>query len=113
MTQKNYFEGSYIGCDTSSGLGFPDWSLLSRAFNIPSLELSSNWHADPAFLQLWNTNGPAIFLVPIDPEQTYFPKITSKVNASGGMESNPLHLMSPDLPQDISEFALKYMTITF
>ena len=25
MTQKNYFGGRYIGCDTSTGLGIPKW----------------------------------------------------------------------------------------
>ncbi|MGA0078988.1 MAG: thiamine pyrophosphate-binding protein, partial [Candidatus Nanopelagicales bacterium] len=28
MTQKNYFEGAYLGCDTESGLGVPDWEIL-------------------------------------------------------------------------------------
>jgi acetolactate synthase-1/2/3 large subunit len=27
MTQKNYFNGAYLGCDIESGLGFPDWPV--------------------------------------------------------------------------------------
>jgi acetolactate synthase-1/2/3 large subunit len=50
-----------------------------------------------------------MFLVPLYPEQSYFPKISSRISANGGMESNPLHLMSPELPPDTSAFALKYM----
>jgi acetolactate synthase-1/2/3 large subunit len=44
--------------------------------------------------------GTEIFLVKIHPEQTFFPKITSRVLPDGGMESNPLHLMSPALDED-------------
>jgi len=47
--------------------------------------------------------------VPIDPEQTYFPKISSRVAEGGGMESNPLHLMSPDLPTAVAERVLPYL----
>lgn len=108
MTQKNYFDGAYLGCDVNSGLGFPDWAMLAAAYCIPSLELAENWASDPAFLNLWQSQGPAVFLVPLHPEQTYFPKITSRISASGCMESNPLHLMTPDLPDDIKAVALRY-----
>jgi acetolactate synthase-1/2/3 large subunit len=109
MTQKNYFDGAYLGCDVNSGLGFPDWATLAAAYRIPSLELAENWTEDPAFLNLWQGQGPAVFLVPLHPEQTYFPKITSRISASGGMESNPLHLMTPELPDDIKAVAMRYL----
>ena len=108
MTQKNYFDGAYLGCDVNSGLGFPDWEMLAAAYCIPSMELAENWASDFAFLNLWESQGPAIFLVPLHPEQTYFPKITSRISASGGMESNPLHLMTPDLPDNIKAVATRY-----
>lgn len=109
MTQKNYFDGAYVGCDVTSGLGFPDWHLLCQAYSIPSLQLGQNWSSDKSFIELWNQTGPAMFLVPLHPEQSYLPKISSRVNANGGMESNPLHLMTPELPTEISAFALRYI----
>jgi len=109
MTQKNYFGGSYIGCDVSSGLGFPDWRLLCDAYGILSMSLAQGWSHDQEFLQLWHSKTPAVFLVPIHPEQTYFPKISSRISANGGMESNPLHLMTPDLPPDLGQDLLRYL----
>jgi acetolactate synthase-1/2/3 large subunit len=108
MTQKNYFQGAYLGCDVNSGLGFPDWSMLAAAYGIPCQQLAAQWPLDPAFLKLWHSQQPAIFLVPLHPEQTYFPKITSRISETGGMESNPLHLMSPDLPRDTADFVMRY-----
>jgi acetolactate synthase-1/2/3 large subunit len=108
MTQKNYFDGAYLGCDVSSGLGFPDWSALAAAYRIPALTLADRWVTDSAFLSLWHSDGPAVFLVPLHPEQTYFPKISSRISSTGGMESNPLHLMSPNLPPETADFVLRY-----
>jgi acetolactate synthase-1/2/3 large subunit len=110
MTQRNYFGGEYLGCDTQTGLGFPDWSALFSAFGIPVHDVAASWSADDSrFAELFDAPGPAGFIVPIDPEQTYFPKISSRVAEGGGMESNPLHLMSPDLPADVAERVLPYL----
>jgi acetolactate synthase-1/2/3 large subunit len=109
MTQLNYFGGEYLGCDTRTGLGFPDWPALFAAFGIPVTELDAGWRDDPEFARLWDSDGPAGFIVPVDPEQTYFPKIASRVSASGGMESNPLHLMSPDLRNELADEVFRYL----
>jgi acetolactate synthase-1/2/3 large subunit len=53
-------------------------------------------------LELFAASGPAVFIVPIDPEQSYFPKISSRVTESGSMESNPLHLMTPELSDEVA-----------
>ena len=108
MTQKNYFDGSYVGCDVSSGLGFPDWPKLAEAYRISSYRLNEGWDLDPEFLKLWNDTSPTLFLVPLHPEQTYFPKITSRISASGGMESNPLHSMTPDLADETKHLVMRY-----
>lgn len=111
MTQKGYFAGAYLGCDTSSGLGFPDWGLLFRSYGIPLLELDASGVDTPGFGELFAADGPAAFVVPVDPDQTYFPKITSRVTASGSMESNPLHLMSPALPDDVAGQVFRHLSI--
>ena len=111
MTQENYFGGSYLGCDVESGLGFPDWSLLFAAYGIPYQRLSANWSSDPSFLDHWNSNLPSAFEVPLDPEQSFFPKISSRVRLDGGMESNPLHLMSPELDSELEEELMPYFSI--
>ena len=111
MTQRGYFDGAYLGCDTSTGLGFPDWGLLFRAYGIPCLQLGTEGLATDGFAELFEAPGPACFVVPIDPEQTYFPKITSRVTADGGMQSNPLHRMTPDLPGDLVRRVLQYLPL--
>ena len=97
MTQRNYFDGAYLGCDTNTGLGFPDWSLLATAFGLKSIVLTSGDLNTPTFIEAWASPEPCLFVVPVHPEQTYFPKITSQVTEFGGMVSAPLHRMTPAL----------------
>jgi acetolactate synthase-1/2/3 large subunit len=107
MTQKNYFEGAYLGCDTESGLGFPDWEILAKAFGISAMTLDEFFYDDRKFLDSWNDPAPYLYIVPIHTEQTYYPKISSQVTATGSMESAPLHKMSPPLSDEtISKLGL-------
>jgi acetolactate synthase-1/2/3 large subunit len=112
MTQRNYFGGAYLGCDSSTGLGHPEWEALFRAFGIPVLSIGEGWQEHAEFVELWNSASSAAFIVPVDPEQTYFPKISSRVRADGGMESNPLHLMSPDVRDDVAAHVFTYLRET-
>ncbi len=109
MTQKNYFGGKYIGCDGATGLGLPDWHKLFDAYTIPVMKLHPDFEAHPSFIESFASDGPAAFLVPIDPEQTYFPKISSFITESGSMESNPLHLMSPELEEEVANKVFRYL----
>lgn len=107
-TQKNYFGGEYLGCDSSTGLGFPNWLRLAEAFGIPAMELTSSLLTSRGALELMESQGPSIFVVKVDPEQTYYPKVTSAISPSGSMVSNPTYLMTPELHTDLSRDVLKY-----
>lgn len=110
MTQKNYFDGAYVGCDEETGVGFPDWQILAEAFGVPVLRLDAEVGLQhPDVVALMSTNGPALFVVPVDPEQTYFPKISSRITPSGDMESSPLHLMSPPLAPGTARVVMPYL----
>jgi len=109
MTQRSYFGGRYVGCDIETGLGIPNWEPLFAAYDIPVMRIGPGFESDPEFLQRFNAVGARAFIVRIDPEQTYFPKITSRVTASGGMESNPLHRMTPDLDEATAAKVFRYL----
>jgi acetolactate synthase-1/2/3 large subunit len=113
MTQRNYFGGAWVGCDAQTGLGLPSWEDLARAYRIPFARLDADAGLDdPAIRTLLEGDGPVFIEVPIDPEQTYYPKISSAVQADGSMKSNPLHRMSPDLPADVEERVSVYLGAT-
>lgn len=110
MTQRNYFGGNYVGCDLQTGLGLPNWTKLFDAYGIPTMHLGPGLERDEKFIELFNRPGPAGFIVGIDPEQAYFPKIASRMTTDGSMESNPLHQMSPTLSNELYSRVAKYIT---
>lgn len=97
MTQINYFGGKYLGCDKRSGLGLPNWDKLFEAWNTPLVHINNGFENDNFFLKHFNEPGLCVFLVHIDPEQTYFPKISSKITSTGTMVSNPIDKMTPEI----------------
>jgi acetolactate synthase-1/2/3 large subunit len=94
-SQKNYFGGHYLGCDNKTGLHLPDWEHIGKAFGVETLMLSSSNFRSERFLTSFASSKPTIYIVVADPEQTYMPKIFSKVDSNGQMESTPLHDMYP------------------
>lgn len=108
-TQRNYFGGSYVGCDRSTGLGLPNWEKLFAAWDVPVIRLDKDFTEDVKFRTMFESDGLAAFIVPVDPEQTYFPKITSRITENGSMESNPLHKMTPDLSEEQYLKVSKYL----
>jgi acetolactate synthase-1/2/3 large subunit len=109
MTQKNYFGGEWVGCDTATQVGMPDWQRLSKAFEIPYVEMSGQDLFSAEVLEKIRMAGPVFIRVICDPTQTYFPKIASRVTPSGTMASNPLHLMDPPLTGDVEQIVMKYL----
>lgn len=110
MTQKNYFNGAYLGCDINTGLGLPDLRLIARAYKLPYTLIMNSSDLDKELDEICKRTGPELIEVRIDPDQTYYPKITSRILPSGAMESNPLHLMTPELsPEEVSQF-LPYLS---
>ncbi|MCC6441351.1 MAG: thiamine pyrophosphate-binding protein [Rhodanobacteraceae bacterium] len=109
-TQRSYFKGRYVGCDRSTGLGLPDWEKLFAAWSVPVMTLDAGNMTDAELATRLDQPGMDAFVVKIDQEQTYFPKITSRITPSGAMESNPLHLMTPDLDADTFGSVARYLS---
>ena len=110
MTQRNYFNGNYLGCDVHTGLGMPNWRSIADAYNISHHELNVHEsHFRDELRRIANVGGPMLVVVRLDPEQTYFPKISSKVGEEGQMISAPLHSMSPDLSPELYERVSQYL----
>ena len=108
-TQKAYFNNNYVGCDEETGLGLPDWQKIFDAYGIKTMQVNSSNQFSSEFQEALTADGPFAFIIELDPDQLYFPKLTSRVMPDGRMESNPLHLMTPPLAADISAKILKWL----
>jgi acetolactate synthase-1/2/3 large subunit len=108
-TQRKFFGGASVGCDEATGLGFPDWEALFAAYRIPAARLPPGERSRDRLAALLERTGPAAWIVDVDPEQPNFPAVTSRINADGSMESNPLWLQEPPLPPAIAAEVGRYL----
>ena len=108
-TQRNYFSGNYIGCDDSTGLHMPKLNKIAGAYGIRFLRVKVGDQFSSEMLNELNKKGPLIIEIPVDPDQTYYPKIQSKIDAKLGMISNPIHNMTPELSQSDKISLLPYL----
>jgi acetolactate synthase-1/2/3 large subunit len=109
QNQKNVFNGHYIGCDSTSGLEMPNWEFIAKAFGVKYFRLDQSNFNSTEFQNDLKSKEAIFFDVQIDPEQTYFPKITSFKNSYGQMESNPIHIMEPALTKIQERKYIKYI----
>jgi len=61
------------------------------------------------FDALFNAKGPSLFVVKVDPNQSYWPRILSYRNEEGTILSNPLHKMHPPLTEEQEKKYLPYL----
>jgi len=103
VSQKAYFEGNYVGCDGPTGVGLPNWISVFASYGIPAIEVNESVKNNKNFLTLLSNSGPAAFIINIHPDQSFLPKVTSRIFSDGKMKSNPIHLMDPQLDHDLAQ----------
>jgi acetolactate synthase-1/2/3 large subunit len=97
-TQKNLF-GRLVGEGPESGLFFPDFVKLAEAYNLPARLLNTEDPATDIALVL-QSKGPQVVVVPLDLEQGFEPKTSSKRLPDGRMVTAPLEDMAPFLDRE-------------
>lgn len=109
-TQRKFFNGAYVGCDPSTGLGFPDWIQLFNAYSIPCRWIKPEDTSIENLSNLLNrTEGPEAFVVPIDPEQTNWPAVASRMLPDGCMVSAPIYDMLPELAPEVKAAVARHL----
>jgi acetolactate synthase-1/2/3 large subunit len=96
-TQRNYFQGRYVGSGQSSGLWMPDFMRLAASMDIACervtdiQQLQSSLFGD----QL------RVVEVVLEEDEVLTPKVSALPQADGSIISMPLEDMSPLLPRDV------------
>jgi acetolactate synthase I/II/III large subunit len=100
-TQANFFK-LLVGEGPQSGVTFPDYAALSRAYGLPSTTLDVSRPA-AHLAEILARPGPELIVVELDRSQSFEPKLSSKRLPDGRMVTAPLEDMAPFL--DREEFA--------
>lgn len=100
QTQRNLFQPPFIGIDSESGVGFPNFEKLADAFGIKYFKLDNEKTADSVYEDVLNYDGPCICETVVDSNQNFEPKSSSKVLPDGRIVSPSLDDMAPFLDRD-------------
>jgi acetolactate synthase-1/2/3 large subunit len=99
-TQRNFFPGNDVGAGPESGVTFPDFAKIARAFDLPYRRCAAHDDLRAAIRETLAIDGPAVCEVMLDLEQPFSPKTSSKRLPDGRMVTAPLEDMSPFLPRE-------------
>jgi acetolactate synthase-1/2/3 large subunit len=94
-TEKNYFNGRYLGNSPNSELLIPNIVELSKAIGIPGNRITD---IKELFVELQSAikhQGPFVCEVILESEEVLTPKVTAIRQADGSIISMPLEDMTP------------------
>lgn len=100
QTQTNLFKPPFIGIDSNSGVGFPDFGKLAEAFGLKYFCLCNNNGFSSELTKALDCDGPCLCEVILDPNQNFAPKSSSKVLPDGRITSPSLDDMAPFLDRE-------------
>jgi acetolactate synthase-1/2/3 large subunit len=102
-TQRNYFNGRYVGSGPASGLFMPDLEKLAAVYGLPYLRIDDCAELAAALARAQALPRPCLIDVRLIPEESLQPKCAAIPRADGSIISMPLEDMSPLLPLETLE----------
>lgn len=94
-TQRNYFNGRYIGTGPEAGLMLPDLEDVAKTYNLPFLRISDAENLEVSLQQAMQMPRPCIIDVQLQENEGLMPKASAMPQADGSIISMPLEDMSP------------------
>ena len=100
QTQRNLFQPPFIGIDGESGVGFPDFGILAKAFGLDYFRLEQGESYEKTLDAALDGESPCICEVMLDPDQNFEPKSSSRILPDGRIVSPSLDDMAPFLSRE-------------
>jgi len=99
-TQRNLFDGRYVGSSPDSGLTLPDLRAIANAYGIRCEETTSHADLADAIARTLDGDDPALCRVRVSRSQITAPRVQAMKTPEGSMISKPLEDMWPYLPTE-------------
>ena len=100
QTQRNFFEGRMTACTRNSGVSFPDFIKVGKAFGLETVKINSLNDLELQIQNVLEKKGPVLCEVMLSPDYIFAPKLIAKKVADGTMISPSLEDMYPFLPRE-------------
>ncbi len=100
QTNQAFFGGRLTGCDSSSGVSFPDITRVAAAYGLPVAVIDSHDHLDEKLAAVLATPGPIVCDIRLQHDYIFEPKLSSEKLPDGRMVSKPLEDLFPFLDRE-------------
>lgn len=99
-SQAKFFEGRFIGTDSSSGVSFPDTNKIADAYGIKFFRVNTSCELGSVLKDVLAYDGPVICEVMCIRDQEIVPTVASYRKDDGTMVSRPIEDMYPFLDRE-------------
>jgi acetolactate synthase-1/2/3 large subunit len=83
ISQKAFFNGRFVASEKNSGVSFPNFEKLIKAYDLPYYSIENNQSINPILEEFLAYEGPAVLEVFTDPEEFHEPKVVAKLGEDG------------------------------
>lgn len=108
QTSNNFFNGELIGCSPETGVSFPNFKEIARVFNLKYIKCLNNGEISRALDELIAVKEICILEIKQLINDPVIPKVMSRTDENGRMQSPALHDMYPFLAKDVLDSLLIY-----
>ena len=98
--QNNAFRNRQIGCDSSSGVSFPDFKKVSEAFGLKYIRIEGSEKLDSKIESVLSESGTVICEVMCVEEQEFL-GVSSAFNSKHRLVNRPLEDQAPFLEREV------------
>jgi len=110
QTQSKYFPDNIIGCGPESGLIFPDFKHISKAYGLSYEIIDNKQSLSSKIKKVLKSEVPIICEIILDKNQEFEPKASAKLYDDGRMKSAPLYDLYPFLDESEIKDIINYNT---
>lgn len=100
QTNKNFFQGTYIGCTADSGVSFPEFEKVADTFGFEYRRCETNAQVEEAVQWLVNSKKRCLLEVKQKLDDPVTPKVMSRLDENGKMLTPALQDMYPFLTEE-------------
>jgi len=83
VSQKTFFNGNYVASEKNSGVSFPNYEKIIKAYDLPYYSIKDNDTIQPTLSKFLSQKGPCVLEIFTDPDEFHEPKVVAKLDAEG------------------------------
>ena len=107
ISQENLFEGRLEGSTVDSGVSFPKFEDIAKAFSFKHVKIRNKDDLKLIDNSLVSPHAELIEVM-MDPEQKYFPRLATNKLSDGTLVSPPIEDLDPKISIELLEMMLGY-----